>query len=431
MLRAGAAMCLLAGAFAAGCGGSRPAPRVFALADVYYPRGDFEGAALVRVNPRTLQPLRGSMLRLGDGVTSRVRSPDGHTLAFGGYNFGEIIFIDLAHPTRVRRLTPVRRSNGYTGVDVEVEAWPSRSRLIAVATVAGPWWAANPSSVLVIDPARGRVVRRTPLHGGAWPSVSVADGTTALLVNRGRIPRVVVVEPNGSTWSVRLSRIDLLGGKRVRVGGTSFAPTRVAGIASDGHSRVFVVAADRPIAEIDLSRHELRYHTVALPHRYLTYPPPMEPGSGGVHLTFFTSATWLGDDQLGVGGYDELPALIRGFGAGHRDAERVLQVVDTRSWRLARVVRASDCAQTHNLTLCHPGQGGLVAYDQHWRRLYVKASRELWWGVTEGRLFAGAPDGSRISELAPATGHVLRKIRPSPLSNQIFPPDLLTWGEKR
>jgi hypothetical protein len=57
----------------------------------------------------------------------------------------------------------------------------------------------------------------------------------------------------------------------------------------------------------------------------------------------------------------------------------------------------------------------------------VKRSSQLWWGVTAGRLFAGAADGTRLVELDPRTGRVRRKIRPAPVANQMWPLDLMRW----
>src|SRR5919197_5731970 len=93
MVRAMAVLLFAVGVLTA-CGGGGGGPRVFAIADVYYPRGDFEGGGLVRVNPETLQPI-GRALRLGDAVTSRTLSSDGRTLAFGGYNLHENLFVHL------------------------------------------------------------------------------------------------------------------------------------------------------------------------------------------------------------------------------------------------------------------------------------------------------------------------------------------------
>jgi hypothetical protein len=166
-------------------------------------------------------------------------------------------------------------------------------------------------------------------------------------------------------------------------------------------------------------------------------------GSGGVHLRFATNAAWLGHGQLAIGGLDELPAWIRGFGAGHRSPQHVLQVVDTRSWRRTRAIQASSCRQTGGVSLCSAASGGfppdgkglrgasLVAYDTRWHRLYEKRSPQLWWDVTAGRLVAGSADGQRISELDPATGRVTRKIKPAPLANEMWPLDLFTWRPPR
>src|SRR6266536_277715 len=81
---------LLAALLRTGCGGSKPMGRLFALADVLSPSGDFGVLKLLRVDPRTLQPIGRRGLRLGDYVTSRELSPDGRTLAFGGTSSGEV-----------------------------------------------------------------------------------------------------------------------------------------------------------------------------------------------------------------------------------------------------------------------------------------------------------------------------------------------------
>jgi hypothetical protein len=436
---AAAVVVLLVAFLAAGCGEARRAARtqLFGLQDVYYAHGDFEGSALVRVNPTTLQPL-GHPLRLGDAVTSRSLSPDGRTLAFGGSNFGELVLVDLSKPTRMRLILLVR-GHREEGVGVDVVAWPRRDRLITVATVAGVWWGPHPSQLLVVDPYRRRVVRRVPLGGSLLWSVTVRDGTSALLVTRGRFPRLVVVGADGSSWSVGLRRLDLAGSDGVRLGGDVYRPTRVPALASDGRDRVFVVVSERPIAEVRLRSRRLRYHRVSLPRTYLSSPPATTPGSAGVELRLAAGTTWLGHGQLAVGGFDELPGWVRGFGAGIREWQRSLEIVDTGSWLRRRTIRASGCRRLREVILCSAAVRGLppdgkgvrgpslVAYNPRWRRLYEKRSSQLWWGVTAGRLFAGAADGRRLFELDPRSGRMRRKIRPAPLANQMWPLDLIRW----
>jgi hypothetical protein len=421
-----------------GCSNARPTERWFVLTGRYEPRGDFEASVLVRVDPQTLRPLERRSVRLGDYVTSRVLSRDRRTLAFGGTNDGEILFVDLSHPTSVRRLTVAPPAGNGIGESVDVIGWPRRARLLAVATPATAWSAPHPSRLLLVNPEQRRVLRRTPLRGGMIASVSLRDGAVALLGAAKRFPTLLVLRPDGSTWATQLRRLDLGGGDGVTLDGVYYPPERIPALATDG-KRLFVVASDRPIAEILPRTHQVRYHSVTLPRRYLSHPPAVEPGSGGVNLRFATSAASFAEGQLALGGYDELPSWVRGYGAGHRFLARPLRIVDTRSWLPVRTVPVTSCEATHGVTLCHAvtsgfapdGKGArgasLVAYDMHWHRLYEKRPSQLWWSVTAGRLLAGAADGSRMAELDPATGHLLHKIKPAPLANDMWPFDLIRW----
>jgi hypothetical protein len=364
-----------------------------------------------------------------------VFSPDGRTLAMGSAGEGEIWYLDSARPTVLRRQAVVPGHLRDGGMEIEVEAWPSPSRLIAVATVTGTWWAPHPSQLLVLDPADGRVLRRTPLRSSVEHAINAGGGRVALLLWRHGFAQVVVVEPDGSAWALVLRRIGLGGPDGMRVAGRYYRPSRQPGFATDRLGRVFVAASDRPIAEIDLRTRHVRYHDVDLPRHYLSYPPPFVPNSVGPSLRFGTSARWLGDHQLAIGGFDTLPAPV-GRQAGEREADRVLQIVDTRSWRRTRSVRATGCLPARRLVLCTEAVAGdppdrkgmhgasLVAYDAHWRRLYEKPAPELWWGLAGGRLFAGSYAGERISELDPRTGAKLRRIAPSPLRNELWPLEL-------
>jgi hypothetical protein len=413
----------------AGCGGtSRPSERpLFGLAERC---GQVECSnILVRVDPRTIQPRR-PRLRLPDYATTHVFSPDGRTLALGSAGESAIYYVDTVHPRRLRRQTVVPG-----GMEVEVEAWPSASRLVAVATVTGTWWAPHPSQLLLVDPQDGRVIRRTLLHASVSQAIAGGGGRVALLVERSH-PRLVVVEPDGSAWSRVLGRIGLGGRDGTHVSGRYYRPRREAGLAADGQGRVFVAASDRPLAEIDLRTRRVRYHDIELPRRYLSYPPPFVPGSVAPSLRFGTSATWLGRNELAIGGFDNLPASVPGGQIGQREPQRMLQIVDTRRWQRVRSIRAAGCSPVAGIVLCAAATGGLppdgkgkrgpslVAYDAGWRRLYEKRSSQLWWGLTGGRLFAGSAEGTRIWELDPRTGVRIRRIRPSPVANEMWPLEL-------
>jgi hypothetical protein len=347
---------------------------------------------------------------------SQVRSPDGDRVALGGVNMGEILFADrsLRH---VSRLTLVPRWQHLNTVQVDAEAWPSPSRLIAVATLdMTPWWAPKPSQLFLVDPATRRVIRRMPLHGTVDSAVSVRNGTTALLVDHGRSSRIVVVTPQGSTWSRSLRHLDLDGGAGVRVDGTRYPPHREPALATDGRDRVFVVATDRPIGELRLRERELRFHSVALPRSYFSYPPPGPQGSAGVQLSFGASVAWLGHGMLAIGSGDDLPVSHPG-GAWVRYPVRRIEIVDTRSWRRTRAIRSDGCELDGTITLCHQTANGrgpsLVAYGANWHRLWSNPSSQLEWEITAGRLLVWPSSGSPTNELDPATGRVLRRIAPA------------------
>lgn len=413
----------------AGCGGSKHRSAQLIGLDTYMVGGDeFEGTALVRVRAKTLRPY-GRRLLLGDGVTGAgVRSPDGKVLAFGGYNFGEILLVDLARLKQVAKVV-VAGSGGRGGVEVRVEAWPRPDRLVAVATAEGAWRRPHPSRLVVVDPVRRRVVRRASLHGGAIASATVGDGTVALLVipYRKGTPTLAVVRPDGRLHAVRLERLDLGGRDGVRVGGLYFAPSRLPALASDGRRHAFVVAADRPIAEVDLRTLTVRYHRVRLPDVHLSRPPAWEAGSSGPQLFLPRGAQWFGRDLLAVGGYDEYPARLSSGRIGIRMLERPLQLVDTRRWRLVRTLPVSTCRRGPALFLCSATVGGfapdgkgqrgpsLVAYTPDWKIRYRKRSSTLWWDLVAGRLFAGSADGSSVSELDPRTGRLVRRLGRAPL----------------
>ena len=268
--------------------------------------------------------------------------------------------------------------------------------------------------------------------------MSLLDGTTALLIANARFPTVVIVRPDGSIWRKHLRRLGLGGRDGVRLRGVYYKPERDPALATDGHERIFIVVSDRPIAEVRPHSNRVTYHLVHLSHRYLSSPPPSEPGTGGVHLRFSASATWLDNDQLAIGGLDELPGRLP-VGIGHGDRQRALEIVDTRPWKRTKTIPAFYCRRVPSVTLCAAATGGfppdgkgtrgpsLVAYDPQWRPVYDKRSPQLWWSVTGGRLLAGSADGRTISELDPESGHVIRRIRPAPLANDMWPLDLISW----
>jgi hypothetical protein len=266
------------------------------------------------------------------------------------------------------------------------------------------------------------------------------DGTVVLLrlpatfggVPRG-VPTLETVDGRGEIRTLPLSRLNLNGREHVRVAGSSFRAERTAAIASDGGRRVFVTAADRPIAEVDVPSLGVRYHALRRPDARLPAPGPTTPGSGGVHLLFSRGASWLGAGKLAISGYDELPADLGGGTIGHREVSTRLQVIDTRSWRLLRSLPAISCQPTKDVILCsgdvivrRHGQPhvdtALVAYDRRWRIRYRKGPAPLYWQLIGGRLVVSRENGRRF-ELDPTSGGRIRRVSPPAYADKFF-----TWN---
>jgi hypothetical protein len=420
---------LLLATLLVGCGGSpqRSRDQVIAL-DTYQVGGDlgFEGTALVKLEPKTLRP-HGRRLRLGDAVQGGVFSPDRKRLAFGGYNNGELLLVDPERLELVKKIKLVKHDP--TGqVEIGTLGWPRRDLLVALTTVDGTWWAPHPSQLVFVDPGRGVVLRRVPVGGAIGDVSSLPDGTIVLLrlaattggVAAG-IPVLERISRDGSVRKVALPRLRLSGPDRIRVGGTTFVAERTPGLVTDKHRRVFVVVADRPIAEIDVGSVRVRYHAVPLRDRRLPGARAAPPGSGGVHYRLRRFGTWLGDGLLAVGGFDELPAALRGLGVGHRELATPVQIVDTRTWRLVRTLRATACQARGELILCsgdvvaRPNaligelDTRLVVYDRRWRIRYRSGRPPLYWQLLDGRLLLNRLNGPTY-ELDPRTGERLRRV---------------------
>ncbi len=430
-----------------GCGASaRPAPKLLALG-TYLVGGEsgFGATKLLRLDPRTLRPKE--QLKLGDAFaggaagSSFVFSPDRRTLVFAGSNFGELLFVDPARLKLVRRLK-VAKLRESVDADVEIAGWPRPDLVVAVKSLDGGWSAPHPAQLLLIDAAQGRVLRRIPVGGAIEGGVTTRDRSIVLLrtpatsggVERG-IPALVIVSPRGEVRVLPLPPLTLDGREHLRRDGTTFRAERTAALTTDGR-RVFVVAAGRPIAEVDASTLRVRYHHVHVPDIRFSVPP-IEPGSGGVHLRYSRSVGWLGRNLLAISGEDELPADVADPILGHRLDPIHVQLVDTRGWRVVRSLPATGCGSARELVLCSGGvriqrggadsvETGLVAYDREWHVSYRRPA-PMYWSLAAGRLFVGSVSNV-IVELDLRTGKRLRRVRPP---DSWLPNDWAYWTPPR
>jgi hypothetical protein len=156
--------------------------------------GEWSDARLVRVDSRSLRPLRGPRLDIFDPVGAWAFSPDGSRLALAtacqqGVSAGRLQLVD------VRRMRPLGCfAAGY----VAGVAWPTPNRLLVVAS--------PPLEVLLIDPAAHRVISRTQVEGaragGAPTTARAADRLVALTGRLGGPQRIIVADARGSVRSV-------------------------------------------------------------------------------------------------------------------------------------------------------------------------------------------------------------------------------------
>jgi hypothetical protein len=169
----------------------------------------------------------------------------------------------------------------------------------------------------VVDPLRGRVVRRVDLPASV-SSRGVFDGGAAFLLapfGRFRAAEVAVVDADGNVRTATIHRISV---------GTVFehqnadpeGETRGAGFAVDPEGRrAFVVAPNLLVAEVDLRTLAVDYHGPTRETSKLVRGPTR-------------NATWLGGGLLAVSGSDQ-----NIDGSTVSTTPYGLHLVDTRTWK--------------------------------------------------------------------------------------------------
>ena len=278
------------------------------------PYGD-TGASLGRWDPLTLAPAS-RQVHLAEYHDAWAVSPDGKRAAFGLLEAGypTLIGVRIVDLERIKVLRDVE-----LGAIPSTLAWVSPRVLLARPGGAGrpvcrergrgrrvctaPW-----NGVAVIDPAVGRVLRRHRLVGR--PSVSARTPSGFVVLLRAP-PRLAHVDASGR------SRVVGLRGAR---GGARKAVIELfsrSGLAVDPTGeRAFVVAANAPVAEVDLRTMRVTYHRVAGLIR------------AGRPQLGMRQALWLGDGRIAVSGHD----LITDRRGTRMPVPAGVAVLDTASW---------------------------------------------------------------------------------------------------
>jgi hypothetical protein len=400
--------------------------RLFELGGYMHPE-EFEATTLRRVDPETFLPA-GRPLRLGDSITTRVVSPDRSTIAFGGVNFGEIIFVDPE--TLQRRVLRVTRERFRT---LFVLSWPRRDKLIAASCRGTGKYGCFEERLWILDPTGHRPPRSLRLPSlpdvGYDPATRRTFGLVAGFKGRIRSSWLLVVEPDGAVRRIALPPLE--GGVDARrpLGSHYVHPS----LALDSRRRIAVVVGPyAPVAEIDLRTLRVRYHRVRgldptdrdiARERTREWTGTHNPNSSSTRRA---SVVRPGLVLVEVA-ESRLVARLRVRELGRR------VLLDADTWRarppqgmLERAQRAGPVwlANTRPATRKEFPPFRLVAYDDRARVVYRidgRRDRLFTWRVGAGLLYAGRLDGSVTHVFDLSTGKLLGKVPPREFDFNVEP----------
>jgi hypothetical protein len=385
MSRVGLATASLGAALAVAVGSVGPAPLSLTLGPPSSPAEPYAvdfaagGGRLVRFDPATLSARPGPSVRVDGHLAAWSFSRDRRLLALGEHDDATIRIVDTARMQLVGQIDP------GLGGPLLATHWVSPGRLLAVAG----------QRLVTIDVGRRRVERRERLAGSPIAAARTPARLLLLLAPPfGRVgaASLAVADRDGAVRTLRLTEIPA-GSEDIDHGRSVLFRETIPGLAVDPEGeRAFVVAADAPVAEINLRTMGVAYHTLARPvsvlgrlHDWLE--PRAEAKAPVIGPRRY--ARWLGGGAIAVWGFDGR-ADARDV-ARHRQKAAGLAVVDVRDWTVTALDRgASEAAFADGLVL---------------------ATASLWGSA--GRrargmgLSAYAPDGSRRFHLfgsAPLTG---------------------------
>jgi hypothetical protein len=288
---------------------------------------------LVRIDPRSLRPLRGPRVEIFNGFGAWAFAPNRSRLALrtgcqAGVSLGTLQLVD------VRRMRP----DGCFAIGhVEALAWPRPSRLLVAAS--------SPLQIMMIDPRTRRILARTPVEG--VPAGTARAGNRLLVLTGPTIrqpQRLVVADARGDVRSVAVE-----------------VPPASDLVVDSSGTRAYLVSTGT-VAEVDLdtltvAHHELRERTSVL-GRLLAWLVPAAQAKEFHRET--RRALWLGGGSIASFGSD---ATIDGRMVSSRPMG--LKLIDTRTWTVRTVDDQVSVAELAGDVLLATGarEIGLVAYD--------------------------------------------------------------------
>jgi hypothetical protein len=381
----------------------------------------FVDGALVRLDPESFRPLPGRRIAVGSGgCASRqggtacwskppwTASPSGKQLVVARNDFSSLLLIDAASMRTTAKL-PI------SGGEIGALAWPAGGRLLALQERPG-----GRQRLLALDLATLKVVARTALGGSVQQVVKTGRELTMLVAPTGAIgpARIAVADRRGAVRFVRVVRI--LAGSRLRPAPGHLVDARDPGLTVDPTTRRAFVVGDTLVAEVDLRRLSISYHSLERKPSLLTRLWSwLEPKASAKLVSGYDRrASWLGNGRLVVTGADTEEGRYRPAG---------LLTVDTRSWNVRTLHRGGTSFRiTGDVVLAWGGAWdaaagrtigiGLAAYDYEGReRFHLFDGQQVWVdAVYAGRAYVGLSSEKELRVVDLGTGTAVGVRRPLP-----------------
>jgi WD40 repeat protein len=258
--------------------------------------------------PGTLAAAKGSTTSWYRPLCSWSFAPDGKRIALSDCN-GTVRFLALPSLKILGHIP----AGGLS--DAAALAWVSPGRLLAIDRGHG-----GLATLLVVDTATRRVVRRVELGGVLLARAVVRDRAVLLLAPFDSFgpARVVVADSNGDVTSATIDGITAGSHFGDATDADPVGEVRTPGFAVDPAGTAFVVGADLRVAAVDLATMRVDYHG---PTR-----APAKALNGTTRI-----AAWLGGGKIAVSGIDyassgsgrDLKVTTTPFG---------LHLLDTSTW---------------------------------------------------------------------------------------------------
>jgi hypothetical protein len=241
---------------------------------------------------------------------------------------------------------------------VEAATWLSPTRLVAAVETPD-----RGLVILSLDPAERRVLARRQVEGRISDLGRLSDRLVLLLSPRETIgpSRLAVADADARVQARTLDRI-YAGIELDEQSEEEVGKGRGPGLAIDPKRRqAYVVGAEEPVAEIDLDRMAVTYHSLADPvsllERLRNWLEPTAEAKGVSGPSRY--ARWLGDGLVAVSGYDD-ETYVDASGWHYEGTPAGLKLIDTDDWSTRTIDEETSSFSFVAGTLVALNDGGVI-----------------------------------------------------------------------